>query len=278
MAAKQKETIITFFKWIKSLQALIKNGKSLAEIFDHIIEDTDYFSYLEKQSKLDAESKIETVKEIRSVCLSAKDLDHFLEDIALKSEQDNLESHIDQVTCMTLHHAKGLEFPIVFITGFEDGLFPYYKSQNSEKEKEEERRLAYVGITRAEQDLYLLGTTQRTLFGYAVTPSLSSYISEIPNHLIDCKISPDVISLQHPILSSILAEGIHYQAYRLHGSGSSGGSTGFQTGIEVVHKVWGHGMIVDIDGEGDSAIYAIRFNGTIKKLMAKYAAIEAVKS
>src|SRR5699024_8655368 len=155
------------------------------------LKNTGYTKALEQENSVEAETRIENLEEFLTVAIEFEEqsadntLAEFLENITLSSDIDNLEDQEDSVTLMTLHSAKGLEFPVVFLVGMEEGIFPGYKSIGEPKELEEERRLFYVGITRAKQYLYFTCARQRTIFGSTSCNTISRFIKEIPEELLD---------------------------------------------------------------------------------------------
>ena len=163
---------------------------SLAELYDLILEHTDYESYL-RAEKDNPDTRIENIRELSTNIIKFErdygqeaDLSAFLEEISLMTDIDNYDADADTCVMMTLHSAKGLEFPVVFITGMEDGLFPSISAMMNPEEIDEERRLAYVGITRAKQKLYLTKTRTRMIYGHTSYSKESRFICEIPDELL----------------------------------------------------------------------------------------------
>ena len=181
-----------FVNLIDGLIEAEQNGDySLAELYNLILEHTNYENYL-RTEKENADVRIENIEELSSNIIKFEedydeeaDLSSFLEEISLMTDIDNYDADADTCVMMTLHSAKGLEFPVVFITGMEDGLFPSIASMMNPEEINEERRLAYVGITRAKQKLYLTKTKSRMLFGSTTYNKESRFVSEIPDNLLD---------------------------------------------------------------------------------------------
>ena len=257
--------------------------RSLADLFDLIIEESQYIPHLRRVHHSDGETRVENVMELKTVCLDPKqDLSSLLENLALDPSLDHSEKNKDAVQCMTFHHAKGLEFDTVFMVGMEHGLLPYFKSQKDPQALEEERRLSYVGMTRAESQLYFSGTQERTIFGEVKTRQVSDFIFEIPKSLIECYVSQILNSGFHPIIDTLNMEGMPYKSInsfiKPSSSDGSGGSTqtGLIAGTWVNHKVWGDGQITAIEGSDDAQIYVIKFQGSEKKLMAKYAPLDII--
>ena len=168
-----------------------KDDMLISELIKETLNKTGYTKALELENTAQAEARIENIEEFLTVAMefekemSENSLAEFLESITLTSDVDGMDENEDSVTLMTLHSAKGLEFPVVFLVGMEEGLFPSYRSIGEEKELQEERRLAYVGITRAKQYLYLTCAKQRTIFGSTTCNKISRFVGEIPKELLD---------------------------------------------------------------------------------------------
>ena len=163
----------------------------ISELIKTTLKKTGYTKALEEENTIEAENRIENLEEFLTVAIEFEEeyaensLSQFLEGITLSSDIDNVEEDEDSVTLMTLHSAKGLEFPVVFLVGMEEGIFPGYKSISEPKELEEERRLCYVGITRAKEHLYLTCSKQRTIFGSTSYNPVSRFLKEIPEELLE---------------------------------------------------------------------------------------------
>ena len=168
-----------------------KDEIDVSEIIKLVLNKTGYIKALELENTVEAESRIQNLDELLTVAIEFEEqfaensLNEFLENITLSSDVDNLEETDESVTLMTLHSAKGLEFPVVFLVGMEEGIFPGYKSIGEEKEIEEERRLFYVGITRAKQYLTLTCAKHRTMFGSTSYNAISRFVKEIPKELLE---------------------------------------------------------------------------------------------
>lgn len=179
-----------FIDIIEELRAK-KDEMLISELIKETLRKTGYTKALELENTIEAESRIQNLDEFLTVAMEFEEqsadntLSEFLEGITLSSDIDNMEEAEESVTLMTLHSAKGLEFPAVFLVGMEEGIFPGYKSIGEPKELEEERRLFYVGITRAKQYLYLTCAKRRTIFGSTSYNSISRFIKEIPQELLD---------------------------------------------------------------------------------------------
>lgn len=168
-----------------------KDTLTISELIKSTLKKTGYTKALENENTIEAENRIENLEEFLTVAMEFEEefaensLSEFLEGITLSSDLDNVEETEDSVTLMTLHSAKGLEFPVVFLVGMEEGIFPGYKSISEPSELEEERRLCYVGITRAKEHLYLTCSKQRTIFGSTSYNPVSRFIKEIPEDLLE---------------------------------------------------------------------------------------------
>ena len=168
-----------------------KDNMKISDLIKETLKKSGYTKALENENTIEAENRIENLDEFLTVAIEFEDesadnkLSDFLEGITLSSDIDNMEETEETVTLMTLHSAKGLEFPVVFLVGMEEGIFPGYKSIGEPKELEEERRLCYVGITRAKEHLFLTCSKQRTIFGSTSCNQVSRFLREIPSDLLD---------------------------------------------------------------------------------------------
>ena len=180
-------------EFIDCMESIIakKDELTISELVKKILKDTGYTRALENENTIEAENRIANLEEFLNVAVEFEEesadngLSDFLEGITLSSDLDNMEEAEESVTLMTLHSAKGLEFPVVFLVGMEEGIFPGYKSIGEQKELEEERRLCYVGITRAKENLFLTNSRQRTTFGSTTHNPPSRFLQEIPKELLD---------------------------------------------------------------------------------------------
>ena len=168
-----------------------KDSLKISDLVKQTLQKTGYLSSLKNENSVEAESRIQNLDEFLTMAMEFEDemadnsLEEFLEGITLSTDLDNMEESEDTVTLMTLHSAKGLEFPIVFLVGMEEGIFPGYKTISEPKELEEERRLAYVGITRAKEKLFLTCSKQRTMFGSTSYNNPSRFLKEIPVNMLE---------------------------------------------------------------------------------------------
>lgn len=263
---------------------------SVTELVEEVLEKTGYNEMLKAEKSLEAQSRLENLEEFLSVTNNFeasnedKSLVAFLTDLALVADIDQLdkdETPQEGVTLMTLHSAKGLEFPIVFLLGLEEGVFPHSRSLMEEEEMEEERRLAYVGITRAEQELFLTNAQMRTLFGRTNCNPVSRFISEIPSGLlIDIRDEERQKRASAPrSTSTFSSRRAAVAAQPVKAPVQTGGNNlALGVGDKVQHKKWGVGTVVSVKGEGDKKELDIAFPSPtgIKRLLAAFAPIEKV--
>jgi DNA helicase-2/ATP-dependent DNA helicase PcrA len=259
---------------------------SVTELVDQILDKTGYRDMLKNEKTIEAQSRLENIDEFLSVTKNFeeknedKSLVSFLTDLALVADIDKLDEkeNKDQgnVVLMTLHAAKGLEFPVVFLMGMEEGVFPHSRSLFEEEEMEEERRLAYVGITRAEQCLYITNAQMRTLFGRTNMNPVSRFISEIPVNVLENANQEKEKQKQSPFSSARPER--RAPVMRPISTTTGGESIGWQVGDKAQHKKWGIGTVVSVKGEGESKELDIAFPSPtgIKRLLAKFAPIEKV--
>ncbi len=252
---------------------------TVTELTEQVIEKSGYKEMLQAENTLEAQSRLENIEEFLSVTQAFentsedKSLVAFLTDLALIADIDQLdqeEEEQDSIVLMTLHSAKGLEFPVVFIIGLEEGVFPHNRSLTEANEMEEERRLAYVGITRAEEELYLTNAQIRTLYGRMNVNPPSRFIDEIPKELLEhlnerTAFSREKKSQRGPVM-------------RPRANVMSGDASDWKAGDKAHHKKWGIGTVVSVRGEGEDVELDIAFPKPvgIKRLLAKFAPIEKV--
>jgi ATP-dependent DNA helicase pcrA len=204
-------------------------------------------------------------------------LQDFLENVALVSDVDEFEGSDSKVTLMTLHAAKGLEFPVVFLAGLDEGLFPHSRTLMDSAQIEEERRLAYVGITRAEQYLYVTNASTRTMYGRVSAYLPSRFLNEIPEELMEeyrrrAEMPRGERQVPGEQRVSILTKAVTSQLPKAHHVDGD-----WQTGDKVRHKVWGVGTVLDVIGEGAAMQMKISFPSKgIRQVVVKYAPLEKV--
>ncbi|EOD00301.1 UvrD-helicase domain-containing protein [Caldisalinibacter kiritimatiensis] len=251
------------------------------ELIEKVIDETGYLNKLREEDSIESRTRIENIQEFLSVALDfeqtseEKTLEEFLANISLLSDIDKTdESQTNCITLMTLHSAKGLEFPVVFLAGMEEGIFPISRALTSEDDLEEERRLCYVGITRAKEKLYLTYTNFRTIYGRTSYNSVSRFIDEIPDNLInDCNEISKSVNANKGFGNS----NKYFMGYKPEtiSKPSSNGKKEVQVGAKVKHKLWGVGTVVQVKKQGSSTEISVAFDGEgVKKLMLEYAPIE----
>ena len=258
------------------MEELIYRSKELklTELFDLIIERSGYREYILNEVNGDGEERWENILELRSV--AQKDYDDlspqeclaaFLEEVTLVSDVDGLEEGLSSVTLITLHQAKGLEFPVVFIAGMEDGLLPHFRTFDDPMQMEEERRLCYVGVTRAKQLVYLVRAFRRSLMGRSQVSEPSRFLNDIPKHLISTGDWKD--SGENGIFPSIQAWN------RPTAESAPTAAVGeYQAGDHVYHAQFGQGVVVNCHPVKNDAEIVIAFNGAVKKLLLSFANLE----
>ena len=188
--SRSASKLMGFTKMIRDFQECIEDGMGLNDLLQEVLEKTKYLDFLHEDIET-YDDRVNNIKELSSMFIKYEEesedanLSEFLEDVALISDIDSYNEDEDAVVLMTLHSAKGLEFPVVFIPGMEEGIFPGNQSMFNEEDLEEERRLAYVGITRAKKKLYLISSQQRMLYGQTSRNMPSRFLREIPSSVID---------------------------------------------------------------------------------------------
>src|SRR5580693_1825439 len=278
LAARSAHAIEGFNALIGELRDLAESGP-VAELAEAVLDRTGYQESLESSSDLQDASRVENLKEMVSV---AREFDgshpegtlaDFLEQVSLVADADEIpegEEHGGLVTMMTLHTAKGLEFPVVFLTGMEEEVFPHQRSLTNPKELEEERRLAYVGITRAEQRLYLTRAVARNWYGRPAFHEQSRFLGEIPADLIEWR--RDAAAARAAVAPA------QERMARRPDTRSPGNRTvlSLSPGDLVTHDKFGLGTVVSTDGYGDQAEAKIDFGGQygVKHLVLRYAPLE----
>ncbi|RKJ44252.1 ATP-dependent DNA helicase PcrA, partial [Butyricicoccus sp. 1XD8-22] len=267
---------------------------SVTELVEQVIDKTGYRTMLQNEKTIEAASRLENIEEFLSVTKAFeersddKSLIAFLTDLALVADIDALDkedSSKGNIILMTMHSAKGLEFPIVFIIGMEENIFPHSRSLDDPAEMEEERRLAYVGITRAEQKLYLTCAGSRTLFGRSSFNPPSRFLREISADILEqISLSNQHASADHlpfgarrndRAQSTRRTIGNVQSKAQVSSLESTGGNEiGWKLGDKAVHKKWGTGTVVSVRGNNDDLELDIAFPELgVKRLLAKFAPI-----
>jgi DNA helicase-2/ATP-dependent DNA helicase PcrA len=255
---------------LTELRAQRQEGLGPASLLDAILTRTGYLAALEDEHTIEAAGRIENIEELVGAARDADDLDAFLEEVSLVADADEVEGDSSRVTLMTLHTAKGLEYPVVFIVGMEDGVFPHLRSLGEPDEMEEERRLAYVGITRARERLYLSHAWCRNLWGQTQYNPPSRFLKEIPDTLIRPAEGGRRPAARQPgrsgrdqMVEAALRRG---KVGPVHGSGAE--LLGLRAGETVVHAKWGEGVVMEVRGEGDRAEAKVHFPSVGEKHLA----------
>ena len=277
---KTKEKLEEFGILIFTLVAEM-DDKSVLDILEAILDRTGYLSQLEESIDPQDQARAENIGELLSVAKDFQDtnptgtVEDFLEQVALVNDVDSFEQEESKVTLMTLHAAKGLEFPIVFLCGLEEGLFPHSRTLMNPEEIEEERRLAYVGITRAEKELFISNATTRTVFGRTSAYLPSRFIDEIPSELIDGlrakRKVPDDIKRHVPQHMSVTSRPVTKPIIRNEVIAD------WKIGDTALHSKWGNGKVVGVDGQGAGMKLTIEFpTQGVRVVMAKFAPVKKV--
>ena len=274
-----------FVAMISRLRVL-KDSMKVSELIQEVIEQSGIQKSYEQEDTLEAQARIENIKELISVALEfeqrdgGQSLEDFLANVSLVTDIDNMDENSDCVVLMTLHSAKGLEFPVVFMVGMEEGIFPGYRSMADESELEEERRLCYVGITRAKQKLYMTNTFTRTLFGNTTYNRMSRFLREIPPELMDSNEMEASTSRSNTGTYRTESFG-NFSKSRISTFTDTSkprvAATSFSVGDQVEHKQFGVGIITKIVEEKDDLMLEIHFKGTgMKRLMASFAKLSKI--
>ncbi len=244
----------------------------MVDLFDLIVEGSGYREYI--LSQIDGEERWDNILELRTVAQQYRDLrpsdglTAFLEGVPLVSDVDGLDESVGGVTLITLHQAKGLEFPVVFIVGVEEGILPHFKSFDDPAQMEEERRLCYVGITRAKQRVYLVRAFRRSLRGSSTVNKPSRFLEDIPQHLItggslwqgeDSQITASVYSWNKSSVPRVTTPEL-------------------RAGDHVRHTQFGDGVVVSCQPVKDDEEIVVAFRGAgVRKLLLSFARLEKVE-
>lgn len=298
--SRSASKLMNFTKMIRDFQECIENGMGLNDLLQEVLDVTKYLDYLQEEPET-YEDRVNNIKELSSMFIKYEEesedanLSEFLEDVALISDIDSYNEDEDAVVLMTLHSAKGLEFPVVFIPGMEEGIFPGNQSMFSEEDLEEERRLAYVGITRAKKKLYLISSQQRMLYGQTSRNMPSRFLREIPSSVID---DQSVVARRstgfttprtayanasrnelghssHNKIGSYTQSSNSAHKFGQAGNAAQKNNIDFKVGDTVCHKSFGTGTVLTVTPMGGDMLLEVAFDkaGT-KKMMANYARLE----
>lgn len=266
---------------------------NITELTDEILQRSGYKEMLETEKTLENQSRLENLEEFKSVTAEFEKnwmptdeesnmFVDFLSDLALVSDQDDVEEDAPEVTLMTLHAAKGLEFPVVFLIGMEEGIFPLGRATEDDGELEEERRLAYVGITRAEKELYLTNAQSRMLYGRRQINPASRFITEIDTDVLVSE-GHKVSEIARPAgrrdypFDRYRKKTSFQPGQRIENKGTGAEKKVWKIGDQVKHKAWGTGTIIKVTGQGEGMELDIAFPSQgIKRLLASFAPITRV--
>lgn len=271
----------------------LANEAPVEDLIDRVLHDTGYMEELENERTPQAQSRIDNLHELISVAQEfakseeENNLENFLAHVALVSDIDDAELGEDAITLMTLHSSKGLEFPVVFLVGMEEGLFPHARTLMDETEVEEERRLCYVGITRAKEKLFLSSTKMRTIYGNTVTYPPSRFLQEIPARLVktikrqerfsaleNFKQVSEKYSARQPKPASTFNPN-SFMPPKAAVAAAGGTAMRFNTGDKVSHSKWGEGMVVSVKDCDDGQEVKVAFAGAgVRSLLTKYAVLK----
>jgi DNA helicase II / ATP-dependent DNA helicase PcrA len=272
---------------LDDLRAVVADGTGPGTLLELVCDRTGYTAELEAEKSIESAGRLENIAELISAARQYEAIDQFLEDVSLVADTDEVDPDESSVILMTLHTAKGLEYPAVFLIGLEDGVFPHLRSLGEPEELEEERRLCYVGITRARERLYLTNAWCRTLWGSTQYNPPSRFLKEIPDELMT------MVEGGRRAQGRERQRGFGFGGGRGGSSGAGGGwgggsdaivegalrsgqqstpaktkgaeQLGLKTGDDVVHGKFGEGVIIDVIGEGDKAEAVVRFPGVGEK-------------
>jgi DNA helicase-2/ATP-dependent DNA helicase PcrA len=299
IATRSLKCIESFVELIESLQQLVADGARPDQIVDAVLTRSGYLAELEASTDPQDETRVENLGELMAVAREFADerddatLGEFLERVALVADSDQIPDQDEAggvVTLMTLHTAKGLEFPVVFLTGLEDGVFPHARSLGDKPELEEERRLAYVGLTRAQRRLYVSRAAVRSAWGAPQHNPASRFLDELPAELIDWRRTEAATTswasssassryLQTAgLTTSPTATAVGRRAATLPPAKPTAGSRpvpSLAPADRVVHDTFGMGTVITVDGQADKAVASIDFGSNgVKRLLLRYSPVE----
>ncbi|MFF4586863.1 DNA helicase PcrA [Streptomyces sp. NPDC001388] len=299
MAARSTNAVKRFNALMEELRTIVESGAGPATVLEAVLERTGYLAELQASTDPQDETRIENLQELAAVALefeqesgegeTSGSLAEFLERVALVADSDQIPDEDEDgsgvITLMTLHTAKGLEFPVVFLTGMEDGVFPHMRALGQNKELEEERRLAYVGITRARERLYLTRSAMRSAWGQPSYNPPSRFLEEIPATHVDWKRTGATAPVSSGPVSGVASSLASSSRSRSSAAGASGFATrragaekpvvALAVGDRVTHDQFGLGTVVGVKGTGANAEATIDFGDSKpKRLLLRYAPVE----
>ncbi len=308
IATRSLTAVRGFVDMVELLQSMVDAGERADVVLEQVLAASGYLKELEESDDPQDETRVENLAELVAVAREFADepvagpsadpadpepaapgLPDFLERVALVADSDQIPDQdaedLGVVTLMTLHTAKGLEFPVVFLTGLEDGVFPHMRSLGDQPELEEERRLAYVGVTRAQQRLYVSRAVVRSAWGAPSHNPASRFLDELPIDLVDWRRTQAAqTSWNRPVLPSLPARNAGAPTRRFgtaairadaDARGKKREVPNLDPGDRVVHDTFGMGSVVALDGVGDKAVASIDFGSQgVKRLLLRYAPVE----
>ena len=289
VGTKAKGALVDLVRLLDRLREAVAK-ESVADLITRVMKESGYVSELEQEGTPEAQSRVENLQELLTVAREfitegdeEDSLEAFLNHVALVADIDSADLETDRITMMTLHTAKGLEFPTVFLVGMEEGLFPHFRTLNSPEEMEEERRLCYVGITRAQRNVFLTRAQSRMIYGEVQVNRPSRFLSEIPEALLESKqkkvVKPAPAQQLHlpprqsPTAATSLLRPVTSSSPST--AASTGPATQWKIGDKAAHGKWGIGTVVEVKGTGDNQEVKIAFpDQGIKSLSVKFAPIQ----
>jgi DNA helicase II / ATP-dependent DNA helicase PcrA len=307
IATRSITCIRAFVGFVEPLMAMVEAGERADVVLEQTLASSDYLPALEASDDPQDETRVENLAELVAVAREFADepvpppssdpadlnpalpgVPEFLERVSLVADADQIPDQNDEdsgvVTLMTLHTAKGLEFPVVFLTGLEDGVFPHLRSLGDQSELEEERRLAYVGLTRAEQRLYLSRAVVRSAWGAPSHNPASRFLDEVPSDLVDWRrTEQEQTSWSRPVMPALSRRNVNRPAPRFGTAAiqadakrkTSREVPSLSPGDRVSHDSFGLGSVVTVEGAGDKAVASIDFGSQgVKRLLLRYAPVE----
>jgi DNA helicase-2/ATP-dependent DNA helicase PcrA len=276
MAGRSAKSVNSFAQLVQRWQSQVET-LSAADIVRGIMEESGYVEDLKKQGTDEAENRLENISELYNAVLQFQEenedtsLDGFLANASLASDLDDLKEGQEAVSLMTLHSAKGLEFPVVFLVGLEQGLFPNFRSMDDPIALEEERRLCYVGITRAQEQLYISHARERRLYGNREPAVRSQFLGEIPKELVSSTLvkvkaklqtsSADVRERDANATASIS------ESKQSKSKSSTNNSQEWKVGELLIHDAFGTGEVTHVFGSGNKISIAVKFPGLGQKIL-----------
>ena len=277
LATRSLSAVQSFRQLMDDLRTLVEAGTGPATVLEAVLERSGYLSELSRSADPQDETRLENLQELVAVAREFEEasetgtLTDFLEQVALVADADQIPDPDGEsggvVTLMTLHTAKGLEFPVVFLTGLEDGIFPHLRSLGDPAELEEERRLAYVGITRAQQRLYLSRAAVRSAWGAPQYNPPSRFLEEVPAELVDWRREESSVASTPAIAAVAARPGVRSPGNRV--------VVHLEPGDRVTHDTFGMGTVVSVEGVGEKAVASVDFRAEgVKRLLLRYAPVE----